>query len=261
MSPLRRNIYPDDVTPEQLQTGVILFTDDADDHFHCATDDLVAVMQRITQMQHKEHLIQMNQRNAPPNEHIVFTLSNGYTLRSGGQEYELGAYARICDENGKEVVYWSSEEWRDAAEEVVGAIFSAVLHPERCEDLKQHVGRESDNGDESAPPQREEDNEVLLASLCPDNCPGVEFDVRHWLREADEEAIVTLREMSYGENYLSDEVAQDMRDLDENVSAVMAYCEALGCGFTCTVPIQATEIWIRHHRPHLVDSPGTDTEA
>ena len=262
MSPLRRNIYPDDVTPEQLHTGFIPFTDDADDRFHCALDDLTAAMQQITQMQYKERLIQMNQRQVHPNEQIVFALSNGYTLRSGGQEYELGAYARICDGKGKEMVYWSAEEWRDASEEVVGAIFGAVLHPERCEDLAQYVGRENGNGDQSVSPQREEeDNEVLLAYLCPDNCPGIEFDVRPWLREADQKAIVALRETSSGESYLSDDVAQDTRDHDEDVSAVMAYCEAIGCGFTCAVPIQPTEIWLRHHRPHLIDQPSAETRA
>jgi hypothetical protein len=135
MSPLRRNIYPDEVTPGQLQTGVIPFTDDADDRFHCALEALAAVMQQITQMQYKKHLLQANQTKVLPGEQIILTLSNGYTLRSGGGKYELGAYVRICNEQGLEMACWSSEEVRDASEQVLGAIFGAILHPERFRDV------------------------------------------------------------------------------------------------------------------------------
>jgi hypothetical protein len=135
MSPLHRIIYPDEVTPEHLQAGVIPFTDDFDNRFHCAMEDLAAVMQQITQMQYKKHLIQANQAKVLPNEQIIFTLSNGYTFRSGGDKYELGAYVRICNEQGLEIVYWSSDEVRDASEQALGAIFGAILHPERFADV------------------------------------------------------------------------------------------------------------------------------
>ena len=131
MCPIYRTIYPDNVTPQQVRTGVILFTDDADDRLACDIGTLTAALQQVVQIQEKERLVQANQEKPDLNEQVICTLSNGYTLRSAGHQYELGAYVRICDEQGKERVYWSADEWSDAPEEVMGSIFGAILHPER----------------------------------------------------------------------------------------------------------------------------------
>lgn len=58
-------------------------------------------------------------------EQVVFTLSNGITIRSKGEEYELGSYVRFCDPNGAELLYWDSEEWRENPEGVMGAVLGA----------------------------------------------------------------------------------------------------------------------------------------
>ena len=94
-------------------------------------------------------------------------------------------------------------------------------------------------------------DEVLLAFVCPDDCPGVSFNVIPWLQKADDAAMNVLQEISYGSSYFCDQVAQDARDDDPLVEAVMAYCEATNRGFSCALPIQATEEWIRCNRPTL----------
>ncbi len=94
-------------------------------------------------------------------------------------------------------------------------------------------------------------DEILQAFVCPDNCPGVFFNVIPWLQQADDEAIKALREISYGGSYFCDQVAHEVRDDDTLVEAVMAYCEATYLGFSCALPIAATEEWIRCNRPSL----------
>lgn len=92
---------------------------------------------------------------------------------------------------------------------------------------------------------------AVMAYLSPDDCPGIRFDARPWLRLATPQDICHFRETTSGEHYLSDDLAQGSRESIPEVEAVLAYCEVIGCGFTCTIPIPATESWILHHRPDI----------
>lgn len=67
----------------------------------------------------------------PKTERIVLTLKNGFTVRSDSEEYELGEYVRICDEQGTELLYWDNAEWQENPVEVMGAILGAMMHPEK----------------------------------------------------------------------------------------------------------------------------------
>lgn len=64
-------------------------------------------------------------------EEVILTFPQGYTLRSGGEEYELGAYVRFCTKQGAEIVYWDKQEWVESAEEVMGAILAILQDPTR----------------------------------------------------------------------------------------------------------------------------------
>lgn len=49
-----------------------------------------------------------------------------------GRELRVPAFPAPCDyvrvvQDGQETAYWCSDEWRDAPEEVMGAIFGAAL--------------------------------------------------------------------------------------------------------------------------------------
>lgn len=57
---------------------------------------------------------------------VIIPLSDGCTLRCGpGDTYAFGGYVRICDKNGHEQNYWTSSEWAEEPELVMGAIFGA----------------------------------------------------------------------------------------------------------------------------------------
>ena len=69
----------------------------------------------------------MTKRRKKPEE-LIIPLPNGYTLRCGeGDEYQWGGYVRICDKRGREMLYWSHEDWKEDSECVMGAIFAAAL--------------------------------------------------------------------------------------------------------------------------------------
>ncbi len=120
--------------------------------------------------------------------------------------------------------------------------------------LKRH---KAEGKEEIVQANNHKNDEILLAFVCPDDCPGVSFNVIPWLRKADDEAIKTLREISSGESYFCDQVAKEARNDDPLVEAVMAYCEATSRGFSCVLPIWAIEEWIRGNRPHLTNpAPG-----
>ncbi len=77
-------------------------------------------------------------------EQVIGTLPNGFTLRSGGKECELGAYVRFCDKRGGEVVYWDKQEWADEPEEVMGAILAILKDPSKLSTfLKKRKEEES----------------------------------------------------------------------------------------------------------------------
>lgn len=59
-----------------------------------------------------------------------------------------------------------------------------------------------------------------------------------WLYLADVQDLCDLRDTGFAGNYLSDELAYGARAYRPQVRAVLAYCEALNCGYTCALPIQ-----------------------
>lgn len=91
----------------------------------------------------------------------------------------------------------------------------------------------------------------IIAHLGPDGCPGITFDASFWLCQADAQELRDLRNTDFAGNYLSDELAHAARACHPQVEAVLAYCEALDCGFTCALPVQATEAWLLRYRPDI----------
>ncbi|SRR5579884_2494765 len=75
-------------------------------------------------------------------ERTILTLPGGVTLRSAGEEYELGAYVRFCDAHGKEIVYWDKQEWADEPELVMGAILAMLRDPTKRPEL--YLGKEQE---------------------------------------------------------------------------------------------------------------------
>ena len=62
-------------------------------------------------------------------DELIIPLPNGNTLHCGkGDEHEWGGYVRICTPKGVELVYWSSAEWEEDPEFVMGAIFGYALN-------------------------------------------------------------------------------------------------------------------------------------
>ncbi len=66
---------------------------------------------------------------------FILTLPGGFTMHSGGEEYELGAYVQFCNKDGDEIVYWDKAEWQEAPEEVMGAILAILRNPEKLTSL------------------------------------------------------------------------------------------------------------------------------
>ena len=59
---------------------------------------------------------------------LIIPLPNGKTLRCGpGEKHQYGGYLRICDKQGKELLYWDVNEWEEDGESVIGAVFAAAL--------------------------------------------------------------------------------------------------------------------------------------
>lgn len=56
----------------------------------------------------------------------IVELKNGWSLRSGGEQYKAGAYVRLCNALGAEMLYWDKEEWQTDPESVMGAIMRAA---------------------------------------------------------------------------------------------------------------------------------------
>jgi hypothetical protein len=57
---------------------------------------------------------------------VIIRLTNGWTLRSGGESRASGEYVRLCTPHGGEHLYWSSDEWRQDPVVVMGAIINAA---------------------------------------------------------------------------------------------------------------------------------------
>lgn len=71
-------------------------------------------------------LLEETRRALMSAETIILTLPGNYSVRSAGDEYELGAYVRCCDPDGRELVFWSAEVFEQEPERAMGA-FLAIL--------------------------------------------------------------------------------------------------------------------------------------
>lgn len=58
---------------------------------------------------------------------VVLQLANGYSLRSGGEEFTAGEYVRLVDAQGEEVLYWDQGEWESDPALVMGAIINSAI--------------------------------------------------------------------------------------------------------------------------------------
>ena len=71
-------------------------------------------------------------------ETIILTLPGDYSLRSaGGDEYELGAYVRCCDREGRELLYWSAQEFEREPERSMGALLGILADSALLERYRQ----------------------------------------------------------------------------------------------------------------------------
>jgi hypothetical protein len=70
----------------------------------------------------------VNDVGADYGDECVIALASGRTIRtdSYADSPEGSTYVRVCDLDGAEVGYWTSDEWREAPEEVMGAILGAA---------------------------------------------------------------------------------------------------------------------------------------
>ena len=70
----------------------------------------------------------MNNIDADYGDECVIELASGRTIRtdSYADSPEGSTYVRVCDLDSAEVGYWTSDEWREAPEEVMGAILGAA---------------------------------------------------------------------------------------------------------------------------------------
>ena len=61
-------------------------------------------------------------------DECVIELASGRTIRtdSYADSPEGSTYVRICDQDGTEAAYWTSDEWREEPGEVMGAILGAA---------------------------------------------------------------------------------------------------------------------------------------
>lgn len=58
----------------------------------------------------------------------VIELVSGFSIRtdSAADNPEGSSYVRVCDREGREVAYWSCDEWAESPQEVMGAILGAA---------------------------------------------------------------------------------------------------------------------------------------
>lgn len=61
---------------------------------------------------------------------------NGFQLRTPAYPSECD-YVRVCDPLGREIAYWSSAEWQQAPEEVMGAVMGALVRGQCWSDKKK----------------------------------------------------------------------------------------------------------------------------
>lgn len=70
----------------------------------------------------------VNGSDADYGDECVIELASGRTIRtdSYADSPEGSTHVRVCEQDGTEVGYWTSDEWREEPEEVMGAILGAA---------------------------------------------------------------------------------------------------------------------------------------
>jgi hypothetical protein len=58
---------------------------------------------------------------------VVLALANGWTLRSGGEDFTSGEYVRLVDPHGEEHLQWHQAEWAADPALVMGAIINTAI--------------------------------------------------------------------------------------------------------------------------------------
>ncbi len=61
----------------------------------------------------------------------IVKLSKGYTVRSSSNDYVSGDYVRICNPEGKEIIYWHYEEWANEPVRIMGSIINCMAAPDK----------------------------------------------------------------------------------------------------------------------------------
>lgn len=86
----------------------------------------------------------------------------------------------------------------------------------------------------------------------------VKFDATKWFDQANEQQLLALIACGFGGDYPADEVAIDTAKQNEELAHLFVYLNALfgtrkSCGFECFVDEVAALLWLKKHRPYVVD--------
>lgn len=59
-------------------------------------------------------------------ECILTITETGMQLHADGEDPDGTSYLRVCDPDGDEILYWTSDEWKEEPELVIGAVIGAL---------------------------------------------------------------------------------------------------------------------------------------
>lgn len=76
-----------------------------------------------------EHPLEADALSDDSEELRIHLPNGGYLCCSGGDEYRWGSQVTIRDAAGQELVTWTTTEWQEEPESVMGAIFAAACAP------------------------------------------------------------------------------------------------------------------------------------
>lgn len=173
-------------------------------------------------------------------EEYIIRLANGKTIRTDAYPNEVD-YVRVCDADGKEIAYWSVDEWcesRDQASEVMGAILGA------CSDVEE-VNRPAELAESATVPK-------VHASTHDDD---YKFEIKKfhctaWFEQASDEEIKALIDCDFGGDYGADAVAEFYDGIIPEITEMFRFKDK---GFECHVNAEEAWAWIKVHRPHLTE--------
>lgn len=103
---------------------------------------------------------------------VVVELADGWTLRSGAEQFTSGEYVRLVRPDGTEYAYWDNAEWQEDPVLVMGAILNSAAGLRMGEGNEDPVCNTCDDGVwrttlEEAP------TELIELGRCPE-CNGGE---------------------------------------------------------------------------------------